>query len=140
MPMLDPATVAKKWAQNLGNSVQQIQASVNAVTTSPTQQAAAAVNVWQARMQDPQTAAKYVKGLQRVTLQQWQSAMNQKGVPRIASGAQQAVGKMTTFLQAFLPYEAQGVAQVKNMPDVTLQDRINRATFMIQYLSQFPGY
>jgi hypothetical protein len=66
--------------------------------------------------------------------------MLQKGVPRIAPGAQAALPKFTSFLQAFLPYEMNAAQQVRQMPNATLQDRINRMTQMVTLLSQFPGY
>lgn len=136
----DPGTVAKKWATNLGNSVQQISNSVNAVSVNPAQQAANAVQTWQTKMAQQSTAAKWVKGLGRVTLQSWQQAMQQKGIPRIGPGAQAAIPKFTQFLTAFLPYEANITQQVRAMPKGTLQDSINRMTQMVQGLSQFPGY
>lgn len=137
MPTLDPATIAAKWATNLSNSVNSIRAGVQAVTTSPTQLAAAAVTTWQARLADPATATKYTRGLQRVTLNDWQQAMLNKGIPRISSGAQAATPKFQKFLTAFLPFEMNVAQQVRSMPKATLQDRINRAVAQIQGNAQF---
>ena len=140
MPQLDANAVATRWANNLAASTQKITASVNALTTSPTSQAANAAQTWLARLNDPATVAKFQKNLNRVTLQQWQTAMTQKGIPRIGQGAQQAVQtKMLPFYTAWLPYEAQGQQQVKAMPKGTLQDRIARAVFMINWNHQWPG-
>lgn len=139
MPQLDPAAVAQRWAQNLAAASQKITAGVNAVTQSPTQLAAQAAQTWLARLNDPRTLAKFQKNLNKVTLQQWQTAMTQKGIPRISQGAQQALPKFQTFMTAWLPYEAQGAAQVRAMPNLTLQDAIARATFMINYNANWPG-
>lgn len=129
---LDPTAVAQKWAQNLGASTASIRAGVAAVTTSPTQLAANAVALWQQRVNDPAVAARFTRSLNRVSLADWQNAMNQKGIPRIATGAQAAIPKFTTFLQAFLPFETNIATQVHNMPKATLDDRINRAVAQIR--------
>ena len=129
---LDPAAVAQKWANNLGAATTQIRSGVQALTQSPTQLAAAAVTTWQAKMALPSTAQKYQAGLQRVTLADWQNAMINKGIPRISSGAQAAIGKFTTFLTQFLPYERNIAQQVKQMPKITLDDAVNRAAAQIR--------
>lgn len=129
---LDPTAVAQKWAQNLGASTASIRAGVAAVTTSPTSMAANAVALWQARVNDPATATRFTRSLNRVSLQDWQNAMNTKGIPRIATGAQAAIPKFTAFLQQFLPFEMNIAQQVRNMPKATLDDRINRAVAQIR--------
>lgn len=129
---LDPAMVAAKWAQNLGAATQAIRNGVQAVTTSPTSMAAAAVATWQARVADPRSGQKFVRNLNRVTLQDWQNAMLQKGIPRIATGAQAAIPKFTAFLTQFLPFELNIAQQVRQMPKATLDDRINRAAAQIR--------
>lgn len=141
MPITQDATaVANRWAQNLGASVTKITSGVNAVTTSPTSQAAAASQLWLSRLNDPATMAKWQRNLNKVTLSDWQTAMKQKGIPRISQGAQAAIPKMVKFMTAWLPYEAAGQSQIKSMPDVTLEDRIARAAAMIRYNAAFPGY
>ena len=135
---LSPQDVANRWAQGLANATQKMTASANALTQAPTAQAAAAVQTWIARLNDPKTQAKWQSKLQAVTLQQWQQAYTQKGIPRVSQGAQQAINtKMVPFFTKWLPYEAAGQQQVKQMPKTTLQDRIARAVFMINYNSQF---
>jgi len=133
-----PQNVANRWAANLANATQKITNSVNALTVSPTSLAANAAQTWLARLNDPATLTKFQNSLNRVTLNQWQTSMVQKGIPRISSGAQAAIQtKMIPFLTQWLPYEQAGQQQVKTMPKATLQDRINRAVFMINYNHQF---
>lgn len=135
---LAPDVVANRWATGLANATQKMSQSVAALTTSPTSQAAAAAQTWLARLNDPKTLAKFQAKLNAVTLSVWQQAYTQKGLPRIPTGAQAAIQtKMVPFFTKWLPYEAAGAQQVKTMPKATLQDRINRAVFMINYNSQF---
>ena len=136
----DPTAVANRWAQNLGSAVTKITSGVNAVTSSPTAAAAAASQTWITALNQPGTITKYQNNLNKVTLQQWQASMLNKGIPRISQGAQAAIGKMTRFMTAWLPYEAAGVTRIKAMPGGTLQDSIARSAAMITYNSQFPGY
>lgn len=133
----DPAQVAQRWAQRLGASVDKIRQGVQSVTTSPTQAAAAAVNTWQARVADPNTARKFQASLGRVSLADWQNAMINKGIPRISTGAQAAIPKFTAFMQQFLPFEDNIANQVRQMPKATLDDRINRAIAQIRGNASF---
>lgn len=137
MAQKDPASVAKKWASNLGNSTSSITDGVNAVTQSPTASAAKAVDRWSAAMQAQRTKDKFVKGLNAVTLGDWQQAMLTKGVPRVASGAQAATPKMQDFMTKLLPYTAQVSAKVQAMPKLNLNDSIARATTAITEMAKF---
>lgn len=137
MAMLDPASATTKWVNNLSNATSSITAGVNAVTVAPGAAAAAQVNTWLARIQ--QSAQKWAKNVGGVTLQQWQQSMISVGIPRIAQGAQAKQSKYLDFATKFYPYLAQGQAQVKAMPKVTLQDGINRAVFMIKHNAQYAG-
>ncbi len=109
-----------------------IRSGVQAVTTSPTQAAAAAVNTWQQRVADPNTARKFQASLSRISLADWQNAMINKGIPRISTGAQAAIPKFQAFMQQFLPFEDNIANQVRQMPKATLDDRINRAVAQIR--------
>lgn len=129
---LDPNMVAQRWVTNLGGAVEKIRQGVQSVTTSPTQAAAAAGTLWQQRVQDPATLAKFQRGLQRVSLADWQNAMLNKGIPRIASGAQNSKDKFVAFLTQFLPFVQNVAAQVHQMPKATLEDRIARAVAQIR--------
>lgn len=132
MPQVDPKAAADRWVAGLSNATAKIRSGVQAVTTSPTQQAAAAVSLWQQRVNDPATAAKFVNSLNRVSTADWQNAMLNKGLNRIASGAAAAHDKFMSFMQQFLPYVNNVASQVKNMPKNTLEDRINRAVAQIR--------
>lgn len=133
----DPATVAARWVSHLGAAVDKIRTGVQAVTTSPTQAAAAAGTLWQQRVADPAVLAKFQRNLQRVSLSDWQNAMINKGIPRIATGAANAKDKFTNFLTQFLPFVQNVANQVHAMPKATLDDRINRAVAQIRGTAQF---
>lgn len=135
--MLDPNNGAAKWNRNLKGATQSITDGVNAVTTAPTAKAAAQADKWLSRLNDAKTKDKFKSGLNRVTLQQWQTAMLQKGVQRVAAGADAGQSKYQSFASDFYPYLAQGQAKVAALPKLTLEDSINRMTTMIRHNAGF---
>lgn len=103
-----PAQVAQNWAQRLGASGDKMTAGANGVTVAPGQLAARQKNVWQQNTVN--AADKWAKNTSAVTLQDWQAAFVQKGVPRVASGATAAQPKMENFMTQLLPYQQQALS------------------------------
>lgn len=131
----DPQTATAKWVQNLSNSTSAMQRGVNALTVSPGASAAAAADKWLQKV--TQAKDKFARRVGAVTLGDWQAAMNNYGISRVAQGATAKQGKMQNFLADFLPHLQQGVAQIDRMPKVTLEDGINRAVAMIRHNASF---
>lgn len=125
-----PAQVAAKWNQRLSASTQQITDGVNAVQQAPGAKAAASKALWV--QQVTAAADKWAARTGAVTLDAWKSAMINKGIPRVATGAQAAQPKVEAFMTQFLPH-VQSVAQrVRAMPKGGLANGIARATAQIQ--------
>ena len=137
MAKLTPQELATKWAQRLSAATPEIQAGINRITVSPTTQAAAK----QQKMLQNLTAAvqsgKWAKGLNNVTLDQWKKAAIEKGLPRIAQGANAATGKMADFAAKLIPYQESLQQKVANMPDLSLADSISRMTTWVTEMSKF---
>lgn len=131
--MKDPQASATKWANNLAGATQAISDGVDRVTVSPGQKAAAQVQVWQ--QNTAAAAQKFARNVGRVPLATWQADMKQKGIPRIASGAQQAQPKMAAFLTSFLPFMDAGV---KALPARgTLEQNLNRMVAMARHTAGY---
>lgn len=95
--------IAVKWAQNLSQATQRIQDGVMAVQTAPGQAAAAQKQTW---VQNTTASAdKWASNTARVTKEEWQAAMIEKGLQRIGGGAQAAVPRFQTFMGRLLPYQ-----------------------------------
>jgi hypothetical protein len=133
--MITPDQATAKWLTRLQAATTQITNGVNAVTVAPGAQAAAASALWLQRVTAAQ--AKWVRNVGAVTLQQWQSAMINIGIPRVSTGATANQSKVLNFMQQWLPYEAAGVAKIAAMPKGDINSSIARATAMIQYNAQF---
>jgi hypothetical protein len=104
------AQIAANWAQRLGASSDKMTAGVNAVTVAPGQAAARQKNVYLQNVQA--NADKWAKNVAAVPLSDWQSAYITKGIPRIASGATQAQGKMQDFMDKLLPYQQSALSSL----------------------------
>lgn len=132
MPVRADATMAtQKWLTNIGSATARMEAGANAVTVSPGAKAAAAADKWLAKV--TQSKDKYKNNVGRVTLDQWKTAYIKVGIPRVSQGAQAKQQKYTDAMAAFLPYLAQGVARIDQMPKLTLSDSIARAVAMINH-------
>lgn len=134
---LAPTDGANAWQQGFGAAGAKYQRGVQNVTDAPNAAAAKALPRWIASVTSKDTQDKYVAKNNAVTLQSWQQATIQYGVPNLSRGAQKGQSKYATFAGKFYPYLSTGLAQVSAMPNVTLQDRIAKAVAMMQYNAGF---
>lgn len=137
MKQINAAQAAVSWATGMANSSQKLTAGVQAVTVSPTSQAAQAVDRMVAGIQRAAAEGRIQAGLNAVSLQDWQQAMITKGIPRIASQAQLAKTKVQNFMQQFLPYLQQGVQNLSSMPRGDLEQNLQRANAMARHNAAF---
>lgn len=133
MVQSDPAAAAAKWAQNLSQATAAITAGVQSVQTAPGVKAAAQKQVWVNNTTAAQN--KWAQRTAAVPLGDWQSAMINKGVPRISSGATAAVPKMQTFMTKLLPYINSQVSSLPPRGD--LGANINRMVAFTQAMAKF---
>jgi hypothetical protein len=135
--MKNPSDVANKWANGLAGAGSSIEKGVRAVTQNPAEKAAQRQDAWLAGVNRAASNGKYQRGLRRVTLQAWQDAMIQKGLPRIASGASQAKGKFEQFMSKWLPHQEALKQKLSSMPRGDLQQNIARMVAAVQHNASF---
>lgn len=125
--------IAAKWAQNLGSSTQRIQDGVMAVQTAPGQAAAAQKSTW---VQNTTASAdKWASNTAKVTKEEWQNAMIDKGLQRIAGGAQAAVPRFQVFMGRLIPYQEN---LVRTLPARgNLEANINRMVQFTRGMAKF---
>lgn len=128
-----PEQIAANWAQRLGSSTQKITDGVSAVTVAPGQSAARAKDLWRQRINE--SADKWAANTASVSLGEWQEAMTQKGVQRIASGANAAQGKFANFMGELLPHIDRVKGSLPARGD--LEQNITRMTAFTRGMSQF---
>lgn len=124
-----------KWLANISNSQDRMRSGAMRVTEAPGQKAAAAADKWLAKV--TQAKAKFAARVGSVSLQDWQNAYINVGIPRISQGAQAKQQKFTAFLDQFLPYLASGLQQIDKMPSTTVEDGVARASAMIRWNAKF---
>lgn len=129
------AQATAKWLTGISGAQDRMKSGAMAVTTSPGQLAAQAADKWLARV----TAAKskFIANSNAVSLQAWQNAYINTGLPRVSQGAQDKQGKYTAAMDSFLPYMAQGLQTIDKMPNNTIEDAVNRAAAMIRWNSKY---
>lgn len=137
MARLTPEEAASKQATRLKSATEDIRRGIDRVTSSPTAKAASK----QAKMLTNMTAAvnngTWAKRLNAVSLEDWKSKARDIGVNRIAAGIDGAHSKQVEFYSKLLPAVDAARAKVAAMPDVSLEDNINRMTTYVREMNRF---
>lgn len=137
MAKVTPQQAAEKWTRRLQSAGPDITNGINRVDTAPTQKAAAKKDKMLQNLTQAVNSGKWEAGLNRVTLADWKSAAINKGVPRISQGAASAAPKVASFMSQLLPYQDSLQQQVNSMPDLTIDDSINRMVAWTRGMSKF---
>jgi len=136
MAKLTPAEFREKHARRLKAAVEDMRKGVENVTESPTAKAAAKADKMRTNIVASIDSGKWEKGLKRVSLEEWKDKMITKGVNRVATGIDGAAAKVEAFAADLLPHIDQGKALIDKLPDVTLEDSINRMTTFVRHMSK----
>lgn len=100
--MVSADQAAADWVAGLSAKTAKITANVRAVTVAPGQAAARQKAVYVQNV--TARADVWAQRVSAVTLGEWQDAMVNKGIPRIATGASAAQAKMTAVFAKLLPF------------------------------------
>ena len=137
MPKLTPQEAQIKYAKNLKNASADIAAGVKRVTVAPGQAAAAKAPKMRQNLMEAIDSGKWAKRVASVSLQDWQAQMLNKGVSRIAAGVDGAAQKSVDFFSQLFPFQEQLQSKISTMPDLTLEDNLNRMTTFVRGMSGF---
>ncbi|GAI10692.1 unnamed protein product [marine sediment metagenome] len=136
MAKLTAAEFQEKHARRLKAAVEDVRKGIDRVTENPCEKAAAKQDKMLTNLTAAITAGKWAAGLKRVSLEQWKKQARDIGVNRIAAGIDGAKAKVIDFAEVLLPHIDRGIDKIKAMPDVTLDDNINRMTSFIRHMSE----
>lgn len=127
--------ISEKWNRNIKNAVTDIQAGIDRVTESPMTKAVAKQDKMKANLVKAIDNGSWANGMNKVTLSDWKTKTKTKVGERLGSGADAAMSKRKAFdnwlvnrINAVLP-------NINQMPDMTLQDSINRMTTMVTHMA-----
>lgn len=137
MPKLTPEQFADKHNRRTKAALEDMRAGINAVSEAPTAKAAAKQEKMRQRLMEALESGKWANGLKRVSLDEWKQKMLDLGVNRVASGLDANMKKVQDFAAQLLPHIEAGQKAIEKMPDVTLDDSINRMTAFIRHMSKF---
>jgi len=137
MAKVTPDEFVEKHARRLKGATEDIRRGVERVTESPTIKAAAKQEKMKMNLNAALDSGKWAAGLKRVSLEEWKGKMIDKGIGRIAAGIDAAAPKVRSFAAELLPHIDTLQGQIKTMPDVSLEDNINRMTTFIRGMAKF---
>ena len=137
MARVTPEEFQEKHARRLKGSLQDIQKGVERITVSPTEQAAKKKDKMLQNIQEAVNSGKWERNLRKITLEDWRHKMVTKGLPRISTGIDGAADKVRDFASQLLPHIDAGKQIVAQMPDLTLDDSLNRMTSYVRHMAKF---
>jgi len=137
MAKLTAAEFQEKHARRLKASVEDVRKGIDRVTENPCEKAAAKQDKMLTNLTSAVTSGKWAAGLKRVSLEDWKKAARDIGVNRIAAGIDGAKAKVITFAEQLLPHIDREKSKIASMPDVTLDDNINRMTSFCRGMATF---
>lgn len=137
MAKISPADAAKAWVDGLSAAGTKMQRGVDNLTVSPTESAAKMKTKMLTNLTAAVNNGKWEAGLRSVTLDQWRTNYKNKGIPRIASGAQQSQDKMANFMSQLLPYQDAALAALASLPNNNKADAKNRMNAWFDKMSAF---
>ena len=137
MSRLTPEEAAAKQASRLKSSTEDIRRGIDRVTSAPTLKAVAKQDKMKQKLVASIDNGSWAKGLKNVSLEDWKTAAKEVGVNRIAAGIDAAQSKQVAFYGKLLPAVDAAKSKIAAMPDVTLDDSINRMTTYVREMSKF---
>lgn len=120
------ADMQKKMQTGVTNGASSYVSGVQAVKSSPTAAAAAAVDKYSSGTQRAVSDGTFVAGCNSVSLAQWQAAAAGKGKTNYAAAAPAAAANWGSYMQQALPVIQQNQQQIASMPSATDSDNDQR--------------
>lgn len=128
---------AEKWQRRMKNAVEDMRQGIQRVNEAPTAKAAAKADKMLAKITEAVQSGVWSERLRKVGLEDWRQAILSKGLQRVASGVDGATDKVQDFAQQLLQHIDAGLNQIRQMPDMTIEDSVNRAAAWIRHMSKF---
>lgn len=137
MSRLTAQQAQQKQAQRLKNASQDIKDGINRVTEAPGQKAAKKQEKMLQNITEAITSGKWARNTAKVSVEDWKKAAIEKGVPRISAGIDAAAPKTIAFFEQLFPFQDNLKQKVDAMPDLTLDDNIQRAATWMRGMAGF---
>lgn len=114
----NPGAIAAKWARNAGSTTaqQNYRDGIAAVRENPMAKAAAAADLWHARVSDQSAKDRFVSGCQRKSMDQWRSAATNKGASNYITGIKEGAANYQSFIADYAPIAQQAKDAANALP------------------------
>lgn len=129
--------VSEKWGRRLKGSFDDIKKGVQSVSVAPGVAAAAKADKMLAGITEAVQSGKWANRVKAVSLSDWQSKMIDKGIGRISAGVDGAKSKSEAFYSKLLPFQDSLKSSIQNMPDLTIDDSIQRVAAWMRGMKNF---
>lgn len=137
MARLTAGEAAEKWARNTKGATEEMRRGVQRVTEAPGVKAAAKADKMRAGLVEAIDSGKWQDRVSAVPLSEWKDKMLTKGVGRVSAGVDAANGKVVDFHNQLSDHQDRLTSQIEQMPDLTLEDGINRMVAQVRGMSEF---
>lgn len=137
MVKISPSEYSEKWARKLKGSTEDIRRGIERVTEAPGVKAAQKQEKMKQNLLKSIDDGTWARRVASVDVSEWKDKALKKGIGRISQGVDEAGGKMQDFASEFFPHLEEGQRKVNAMPDITLEDNINRASEMMRHNAKF---
>ncbi|KKL56048.1 hypothetical protein LCGC14_2249320 [marine sediment metagenome] len=134
---MTPEEFQEKHARRLKAATADMEKGVRGVTVAPTLKAAQSMAKLRTNLLKAIDSGKMERRLKAVTLADWQTKMIEKGIGRVSSGIDGAKDKVISFAAQLLPAIDKAKTNIERMPNVTLDDNINRMVSFVREMSKF---
>lgn len=131
------AESAEKWARNTKGATEEMRRGVGRVTEAPGVAAAAKADKMRAGVVEAIDSGKWQENVAAVPLSEWKEKMLNKGVGRVSAGVDAANGKVVDFHNQLADHQERLSGSIEQMPDLTLEDGINRMVAQVRGMSEF---
>jgi len=135
MPMKSPQSITQKWQNGVSSAGTAWADGINAITDNPMAKAADKKTTWLQRIQA--SADKWERNLRAVDFGTWKRQTVAVGQANYTNGANKGAPKYLQFISLFISHLTDGINQLKQMPNGTLDERIQRAVFMMRHNAKY---
>ena len=134
---VNPAEFVEKHARRLKGATEDIRRGIQRVDVAPGIKAAAKQDKMKAKLVASIDDGTWANRVKAVSLEDWKRKAETKGLARIATGIDEAAPKVLNFAEQLLPAVEAAKSKVDAMPDMTLEDSINRMATFTREMSKF---
>jgi len=135
---LAPAEISDKWGRRTKAAITDIVAGIERVTEAPAAKAVAKQDKMKANLLKSIDDGTWAKRLGAVTLEDWKTKTSAKVAERLSGGVDGAMSKREKFDTWLVSTLNEVLPKVDAMPDMTLEDSVNRVRTMMEHMSKKP--